>query len=173
MNRFIEPLTDFSFRYNYSFTDEAMGFAIGIVILIIFIAITALLSNIFLGLAVYHDGKAKGNSNAGMWGVLSGIFGWIPAVIYLCVRHNAANRFIQCFSCGFAMPANAPGCPNCNQANPYAQQFYGPLVEQHKKKAKGFLIAFICCCAAAILLAIAVIVLAVLFAGATGYSYYY
>ena len=158
-------------RYSYNFGGEAIGAAIAIIVIVIFIGIAAILSHVFLGLVVYHDAKAKGNSNSGMWGVLSGIFGWIPAIIYLCLRNSAAQKIIQCVTCGFAIPANAPGCPNCNHANPFAQQFYGPFVEQTKKKAKGFLIAFICCYAAVILLAIAIAVIIVVFAG--NYYYYY
>lgn len=163
----IEPLA----RYSYSYTGEAVGAAIAIIIIGILIGITALLSHIFLGLAVYNDARSKGNSNSGMWGVLSGIFGWIPAIIYLCIRNNAAQRIIQCTTCGFTIPANAPGCPNCNHANPFAQQFYGPFVDQFRKKAKGFLIAFICCYAAVILLVIAIVIIVVVFAG--NYYYYY
>ena len=72
-------------RYSYSYEGEAVGAAIAIIIIAIFLVIAAILAQIFLGLAVYHDAKSKGNSSAGMWGVLTGVFGWIPAIIYLCV----------------------------------------------------------------------------------------
>ena len=123
-------------RYNYSYEGEAIGAAIAIIVIVIFLAIAAILAQIFLGLAVYHDAKSKGNSSSGMWGVLTGVFGWIPAIIYLCVRNSSSQRIIQCTTCGFAIPASAPGCPNCNHANPFAQQFYGPFVEQSKKRAQ-------------------------------------
>lgn len=156
-------------RYSYRFEEEAVGAAIAIIIIAIFLAIAAILAQIFLGLAVYHDAKSKGNSSSGLWGVLTGVFGWIPAIIYLCVRNSASQRIIQCTTCGFAIPASAQGCPNCNHANPYAQQFYGPFVEQSKKRAKGFLIAAICCYAALILLIIAIVVVVVTVVG----NYYY
>ena len=158
-------------RYDYSYEGEAIGAAIAIIVIVIFLAIAAILAQIFLGLAVYHDAKSKGNSSSGMWGVLTGVFGWIPAIIYLCVRNSSSQRIIQCTTCGFAIPASAPGCPNCNHANPFAQQFYGPFVEQSKKRAKGFLIAAICCYAALILLIIAIVVIVAIFAG--NYYYYY
>ena len=75
-------------RYNYSYEGEAIGAAIAIIVIVIFLAIAAILAQIFLGLAVYHDAKSKGNSSSGMWGVLTGVFGWIPAIIYLCVRNK-------------------------------------------------------------------------------------
>ena len=98
-------------RYSYSYEGEAVGAAIAIIIIAIFLVIAAILAQIFLGLAVYHDAKSKGNSSAGMWGVLTGVFGWIPAIIYLCVRSSASQRIIQCTTCGFAIPVSAPGCP--------------------------------------------------------------
>ena len=101
-------------RYNYSYEGEAIGAAIAIIVIVIFLAIAAILAQIFLGLAVYHDAKSKGNSSSGMWGVLTGVFGWIPAIIYLCVRNSSSQRIIQCTTCGFAIPASAPGCPNCS-----------------------------------------------------------
>ena len=158
-------------RYSYSYEREAIGVGIAIIVIVIFLIIAAILAQIFLGLAVYHDAKSKGNSNAGMWGVLTGVFGWIPAIIYSFIRNSASHRFIQCTTCGFAIPASAPGCPNCNHANPFAQQFFGPFVEQSKKRAKGFLIAAICCYAALILLIIAIIVIVAVFA--SNYYYYY
>ena len=111
-------------RYSYSYEGEAVGAAIAIIIIAIFLVIAAILAQIFLGLAVYHDAKSKGNSSAGMWGVLTGVFGWIPAIIYLCVRSSASQRIIQCTTCGFAIPASAPGCPNCNHANPFAPTIF-------------------------------------------------
>ena len=54
-------------RYNYSYEGEAIGAAIAIIVIVIFLAIAAILAQIFLGLAVYHDAKSKGNSSSGMW----------------------------------------------------------------------------------------------------------
>ena len=115
-------------RYNYSYEGEAIGAAIAIIVIVIFLAIAAILAQIFLGLAVYHDAKSKGNSSSGMWRCFDRCtIGWIPAIIYLCVRNSSSQRIIQCTTCGFAIPASAPGCPNCDHANPFAQQFYGPI----------------------------------------------
>ena len=52
-------------RYNYSYEGEAIGAAIAIIVIVIFLAIAAILAQIFLGLAVYHDAKSKGNSSSG------------------------------------------------------------------------------------------------------------
>lgn len=166
----ITNLSRYSNHYSSSYDELALGAAIAIIIVAVFIFIAAILAQVFLGLAVYNDAKAKGNSNPGMWGVLTGIFGWIPAVIYLCTRNSAAQRIIQCTYCGFTIPANAPGCPNCNNANPFAQQFFGPEVKACKKRGKGFLIAAICMYAALILLVITIVVIVV---AAVGTSYYY
>lgn len=155
-------------RYSYSHVEMTQGSVITIVISAIFLIIAVILAQIFLGLTIYYDAKSKGNCNAGMWGGLTGVFGLIPAIIYLCVRNSASQRIIQCATCGFAILENASGCPNCNHPNPFAQQFYGPFVELSKKRAKDFLIAAICCFAVLILLIIIIVV-----AAFVGHSYYY
>ena len=60
--------------------------AIWFVVLIILCVLAAVAGQIFLALAVYQNAKSRGNANPGMWGVLTGFFGWIPAVIYLATR---------------------------------------------------------------------------------------
>lgn len=162
------------YTYNYGNIPTETLFGAGIIVLvaIVLVAICGILGNIFLGLSIYNDAKARGNDNPGMWGVLAGIFTWIPAIIYLCVRNNAKNRLIACATCGFFMTAATPGCPNCGQKNPHAVCFDVPEMSIYRKKAKKFLIAFICLYGVSILLMIAMwIMLLVWFGNTALYTY--
>ncbi len=69
-------------RYSYSYEREAIGVGIAIIVIVIFLIIAAILAQIFLGLAVYHDAKSKGNSNAGMWGRFDRCF-WMDTCYHL------------------------------------------------------------------------------------------
>lgn len=106
-----------------------------------FFGLLCLLAQILIAIAVYNDAMAKGNSEPVMWGVLTGLFGLIPAIIYLCVRNSNRNRLIVCQNCGFTHRISELNCPQCGIANPFAQQFSNPLTEIHKNRAKKLLIA--------------------------------
>jgi len=157
------------------YTTVPMGFIIAWIVLGAFFIIAGFLSQTFMGLAIYHDAKSRRNDNAGMWGVLTGFFYWIPVIIYFCVRNQNKTKLIPCASCGFFLPMVEYECPNCKSGNPYAQQFYGPEIEEAKKNAKGFFIALICMYALMIAIFITIIVLAVLAIGNSGIldRYYY
>lgn len=108
-------------------------------------------TSVCLGLAAYHDAKSKMNSNAVMWGVLVGVFGFIPGIIYLCVRNNPTLPPVYCRNCGLAYPVNSPGCPRCGLQNPYAASAYNPDAPVQAKRAKTLLIVGICLFAGSIL----------------------
>lgn len=78
--------------------------------------------SVMVGLAVYNDAKSKMSLNAVMWAMLVGILGWIPGVVYLCVRNKPLERIYACYSCGAGL--------------------YYPTEETARlqKKAKAFLI---------------------------------
>lgn len=159
----------------YTTVNVDVGFLIAAIVLLAFFIIAGFLSQVFMGLAIYNDAKARRNDNAGMWGVLTGFFSWIPAIIYFCIRNQNKTKLIPCASCGFFLPMCEYECPSCRNANPYAQQFYGPEIEAAKKNAKGFFIALICMYVLMILLFIAFIILAVIAAADSGLidTYYY
>ena len=56
--------------------------------------------SVMVGLAVYNDAKSKMSLNAVMWAMLVGILGWIPGIVYLCVRNKPLERIYACYSCG-------------------------------------------------------------------------
>lgn len=124
---------------------------------ILFLSLLGLAVQILLATAVYNDAKAKGNTEPVMWAVLTGIFGLIPGIIYLCVRNNNRNRLIICPNCGFTHRIAELNCPQCGIANPFSQQFSNPLSEIQQKRANKLLIAAIIVFVVSIVLSIIVV----------------
>ena len=102
----------------------------------------------------YNDAKSRGNTEPVMWAVLTGIFGLIPGIIYLCVRNSNGNRLIVCPNCGFTHRIAELNCPQCRVANPFSQQFFNQLTEIQQKRAKRLLIAAIIVFAVAIIICV-------------------
>ena len=92
--------------------------------------------SVMVGLAVYNDAKSKMSLNAVMWAMLVGILGWIPGIVYLCVRNKPLERIYACYSCGWGNPLSAQQCGHCGAG------LYYPTEEtlQRQKKAKTLLI---------------------------------
>ena len=135
--------------------------------LIPFLYLLALGANVLMGLATYNDAKSRMNDSAAMWGVLVGLFFWIPGIIYLCTRNNAMNRMIMCRNCGWGLPMSYGRCPRCGAPNPYSQYLYSPQARQYRDRAKVMLII-------AIVLYVAVVVLGIVTAAsAASMSYRY
>lgn len=87
-----------------------------------------------LGFATFNDARSKSNPDAVMWGVLTGVFGLIPGIIYLCLRSSNSN-YVICQKCGcrhFFADANCPQCGTPSQP----QQNLNPLAAQQAHKAK-------------------------------------
>lgn len=95
---------------------------------------------VLLGLATYNDAKSRLNESPAMWGVLVGLLGCIPGIIYLCTRNNALNRLIACPSCGWGMTLGSPACPRCGVQNSYAQHLYDPQTKGLRHKATVMLV---------------------------------
>lgn len=106
---------------------------------------------ICLGVAAYSDAKSKMNTNAVMWGVLVGVLGVIPGIIYLCLRNNPTLPTVSCQKCGLPYAVTLPSCPRCGLQNAYAGSAYHPDAPKQAKRAKTLLIVAICLFAAAIL----------------------
>lgn len=106
------------------------------------LSILELIRRVLLGTTVYKDAQSKNNQNAVAWAVVSGIFGIIPAIVYLFFRNNGQNHFMPCSQCGFMHRASEPYCPNCHVQNVYAHA-YVPTQQtaQFQKAAKGLFIA--------------------------------
>ncbi|MCU7522723.1 MAG: hypothetical protein HF312_21120 [Ignavibacteria bacterium] len=144
----------------------------------IFFSLLCIAVQVLLATAVYNDAKAKGNTEPVMWAVLTGIFGLIPGIIYLCVRNNNRNRLIICPNCGFTHRIAELNCPQCGIANPFSQQFSNPLSEIQQKRANKLLIAAIIVFVVSIVLCIIAVlwfvtsVINVADFSSTGYTYY-
>ena len=108
----------------------------GLIALYILVFLAAVAGSVLVGCAVYNDAKSKWNDNATMWGVLVGILGLIPGIIYLCVRNEPLKRIYVCHNCGWGNPLSARQCGHCGAG------LYYPTEEtlQRQKKAKTLLI---------------------------------
>ena len=78
--------------------------------------------SVMVGLAVYNDAKSKMSLNAVMWAMLVGILGWIPGIVYLCVRNKPLERIYACYSCGWGNPLSARQCRRCGAASRRARR---------------------------------------------------
>ena len=105
--------------------------------------IAAVVGQILLALAVYHNAKSRCNPNPAMWGLLTGFLGWIPAVIYYVMRDSARNRLMVCPHCQAAHPVCFSHCPQCGAQNSYSEPFSNPYTQQEAKTSKNLLIAAI------------------------------
>lgn len=124
----------------------------------IFFSLLCIAVQILLAFAVYNDAQAKGNTEPVMWAVLTGIFGLIPGIIYLCVRNTNRNRLIICQNCGFTHRISDFNCPQCGIANPFSQPFNTPLSAIQQKRANKLLIAAIIVFAVSVIICIISIV---------------
>ena len=99
---------------SYSVEVAAMNAMMGFVVMIILVCLVGVAAQVLLGLATYNDAKARGNNDPVMWGLLVGFLGWIPGIVYLCLRNNNANRLMTCPQCGFVHRVAEPFCPQCS-----------------------------------------------------------
>ena len=125
---------------SYSVEVAAMNAMMGFIVMIVFVCLAGVAAQVLLGLATYNDAKARGNNDPVMWGLLVGILGWIPGIVYLCLRNNNANRLMTCPQCGFVHRVAEPFCPQCRVQNPYSAPFQNPLAHQQAHRAKLLLI---------------------------------
>lgn len=108
---------------------------------VLLLSVISIASAVFLGLSVYNDARARCNSNAVMWGVLSGFFS-IAAIVYLCVR--SSQKFVTCLQCRQVYPSDFPACPTCGLPSPNAYLMGTPEQQEGwKKRRRLFLVLFI------------------------------
>ena len=137
---------------SYSVEVAAMNAMMGFIVMIVFVCLAGVAAQVLLGLATYNDAKARGNNDPVMWGLLVGFLGWIPGIVYLCLRNNNANRLMTCPQCGFVHRVAEPFCPQCRVQNPYSAPFQNPLTQQQAHRAKMLLIWAVVAYAAVIVL---------------------
>lgn len=121
----------------------------GVWILFSLFSLIGLAERVLLAFAAYYDASARGNRDAVMWAFLIGFFGWIPGVIYLCIR-NSGHTMASCPNCGCVHPLGDLSCPRCGA--PASVRNENPFFAQQERRAKGFLIT------ALVLIGIAVVV---------------
>ncbi len=113
-----------------------------LVMLVILCTILVYTVQTFLGLAVYHDAKARNIDMAVMWGVLTGFFGLIPAIIYLVIRSRNKSS-VKCPRCFAQVFHGMPACPVCQLPVDMIPSMNPAQIMKHRKLAKGFLISAI------------------------------
>lgn len=118
------------------------------------LTIVSVLSSVFLGLAVYNDAKSWNCDNAVMWGLLSGIIGFIPAIVYLVIRSDAKGK-VKCPRCGNKLPVGMQFCPLCQTPIGLILAVNEAEELRLKNKAKNYLIFMIICIVLTIILSIA------------------
>lgn len=128
-------------------------------------------SRVFLGLAVYNDAMARHLNSAMMWAIFSGIFGPIPAIIYLLVIRPESNNNMLCPRCGRKIPLGFQICPICKAPIEPGAVFDTPEMQSRRKKAKLFLIIAIVTFALYIVSSIAFLVLMLTSNVGNGVSY--
>ena len=110
-------------------------------------------TRVLFALAAYHDALSKGNPDALMWGLLIGLLGLIPGIVYLCVR-NSVRPKVRCRNCGIVYDAWYQFCPACGEKSNSSVPTFGPYEEACWQKAKRELIAAIVFTGAEVLLPI-------------------
>lgn len=98
-------------------------------------------TRILFAIAAYNDACSKMNPNAVMWGILIGVFGLIPGVIYLCIRNNTARGPVNCPKCGLLYHSGYQNCPQCGEPNPFNYMQMNPFALQQKQRAKKLCVA--------------------------------
>lgn len=149
-----------------------MGFAftLGLFFLMALYAILVYAGQLFLGLAVYNDAKARNIDMATLWGVLTGFFGFIPAIIYLVLRSGNKNS-IKCPRCSSQIFNGMPVCPVCQLPVNAVPSLNPAEIMKRRKRAKGFLIAAIVFIVISFLCAFGFVLLPLL--SSFGYHRYY
>jgi hypothetical protein len=120
--------------------------------LIPLIVVMEIAAGLMLAFCVYYDARAEQNPRALMWALLCGFLGAIPAIVYLAMRGRVGGRMIVCKTCGRWVPEGASFCALCGQP---LRPVDLAVIQTYRRRAKGFLIAWICVYAVVFLLAVA------------------
>lgn len=107
------------------------------VTLIIVLSVLLVAERVFLCLAVYFDCRGKNISSFVLWTVLTAVFGWIPAVVYACLRKTLKKKEVLCRACGSRIISSDGRCPRCGSDVEFAKN------KQYGKTSITFLILFI------------------------------
>ena len=137
-------------------------------------------AQVLLACAAYQDAKSLNNKDAAMWAVLIGLLGWIPGIVYLCIRKSSGNSAMPvqqiCIGCRAPIAPGTNVCPYCGAQqppmNPYLMAGYRSPEEcaACHARAKKLLIAGIVCFALAI---VSAVIMAVVIVGALNSQWQY
>ncbi len=94
--------------------------------------LASLAYKIFLCVAVYKDATEHDDQNAVLWTVLTVIFGFVPAIIYVIFRYQKEREFVGCRHCGKMVSKKYPVCMFCKQ--PTNEESSRPIVSEEVKK---------------------------------------
>lgn len=104
-------------------------------IIVLIVLLTA--QRVFLSLAVYFDCQSKNVSSYVLWTVLTAVFGWIPAVVYACLRKTLKKKELLCRACGSRIVSEDGRCPRCGNDIAAAKN------RQYGKTSITFIILFV------------------------------
>lgn len=113
-----------------------MAFLTNVTLIIIFSILYAA-QRVFLCLAVYFDCKRRSIASSVLWTVLTLIFGWIPAVVYACLRKTLKKKDLLCRACGSRIVTDDGRCPRCGN------DVESSKIKQYNKTSIAFLVLFI------------------------------
>lgn len=113
-----------------------MAFLTNVTLIIIF-SILYIAQRVFLCLAVYFDCKSKNISSGVLWTVLTVFFGWIPALVYVCLRKTLKKKELLCRACGSRIVSADGRCPRCGN------DVESSKIKQYNKTSIAFLVLFI------------------------------
>ncbi len=131
-----------------------MAFFNMVAVMSVVISLLSIASHVLLALCIYNDAKSRGDQNAVLFAVLSGVLGLIPAIIYLVIRSTSGpGTALMCPNCGVVLPQGSFNCPNCGMPHPKAR-ITPPDAPIRSRRAKGLLIGWIVSYALTIVLTI-------------------
>jgi len=84
---------------------------LSLVFLFVFLGVM-ILGEILFAVGIHNDAKGNYNPNPMMWALLTVFLGWIPAIVYFCVRKNNFIK-VGCPNCRNMLPEPQPVCPFC------------------------------------------------------------
>ena len=113
---------------------DGMMSVFGLALMAPILSLLYIAARVLLGFATFNDARSKSNPDAVMWGVLTGVFGLIPGIIYLCLRSSNRN-YVICQNCGCRHYFADLNCPQCGTPS-QPQQNLNPLAAEQAHKAK-------------------------------------
>lgn len=110
-------------------------------IYMIFAMIIGIFTQVSLALCVHNDAKSRYIESPEMWSLLCGFLGFIPGIVYLCMRAGKTRRF--CYRCHGLSHSSNVICPYCGDNLAAQAAIPDEEAMRRRKKAKLFLWLYI------------------------------